>query len=111
ENAMVGHPKVNQAAVVGLEHPKWHERPLMPLVLHDGEEITTEEVHEHLLESFAKWQLPEQFQVVDEIPTTSVGKLDKKVIRIQYGRLSPDAAAQVADAAVRFAGHVVPRGY
>src|SRR5699024_12031908 len=48
ENAMVGHPKVNQAAVVGLEHPKWDERPFMLLVLHDGEEITTEEVHEHL---------------------------------------------------------------
>src|SRR5699024_2278670 len=46
ENAMVGHPKVNQAAVVGLEHPKWDERPFMLLVLHDGEEITTEEVHE-----------------------------------------------------------------
>src|SRR5699024_6353667 len=80
ENAMVGHPKVTHAAVVGLEHPKWDERPFMLLVLHDGEEITTEEVHEHLLQSFAKWQLPEQVQVVDEVPATSVGKIDKKVI-------------------------------
>ena len=93
ENAMVGHPKVNQAAVVGLEHPKWDERPFMLLVLHDGEEITTEEVHEHLLQSFAKWQLPEQFQVVDEIPATSVGKIDKKVIRSQYGDLYQSAAS------------------
>ncbi len=93
ENAMVGHPKVNQAAVVGLEHPKWDERPFMLLVLHDGEEITTEEVHEHLLQSFAKWQLPEQFQVVDEIPATSVGKIDKKVIRSQYGDLYQSEAS------------------
>lgn len=84
ENAMVGHPKVNQAAVVGLEHPKWDERPFMLLVLHEGEEITKEEVNEHLSEKFAKWQLPEQFQVVDAIPATSVGKIDKKVIRSEY---------------------------
>lgn len=84
ENAMVGHPKVNQAAVVGLEHPKWDERPFMLLALLDGEEITKEEVHEHLSKNFAKWQFPEQFMVVDEIPATSVGKVDKKVIRSEY---------------------------
>src|SRR5699024_5836626 len=93
ENAMVGHPKVNQAAVVGLEHPKWDERPFMLLVFNNEEEITTEEVHEHLLQSFAKWQLPEQFQVVDEIPATSVGKIDKKVIRSQYGDLYQSEAS------------------
>lgn len=84
ENLMVAHPKVAQAAVVGLEHPKWDERPFMLLVLNDGEDITREEVDEHLLQHFAKWQLPEQFEVVDEIPATSVGKIDKKVIRKQY---------------------------
>lgn len=84
ENAMVGHPKVVQAAVVGLQHPKWEERPFLLLVLQDGENITREEVDEHLLQNFAKWQLPEQFEVVDEIPATSVGKIDKKVIRKQY---------------------------
>ena len=84
ENAMVGHPKVVQAAVVGLEHPKWDERPFMLLVLQKGQDITKDEVHEHLSERFAKWQLPEQFQVVDEIPATSVGKIDKKVIRSEY---------------------------
>lgn len=84
ENAMVGHPKVAQAAVVGLQHPKWEERPFLLLVLKDGANITREEVDEHLLQYFAKWQLPEQFEVVDEIPATSVGKIDKKVIRKQY---------------------------
>ena len=84
ENAMVAHPKVAQAAVVGLEHPKWDERPFMLLVLNDGEELSREELDEHLLQKFAKWQLPEQFEVVDEIPATSVGKIDKKVIRSQY---------------------------
>lgn len=84
ENAMVGHPKVVQAAVVGLEHPKWDERPFMLLVLRDGETITKNEIDEHLRQRFADWQLPEAFEVVDEIPATSVGKIDKKVIRSQY---------------------------
>ena len=84
ENLMVSHPKVAQAAVVGLEHPKWDERPFMLLVLNDGENITREEIDEHLLQRFAKWQLPEEFKVVEEIPATSVGKIDKKVIRRQY---------------------------
>ena len=87
ENAMVGHPKVAQAAVVGLEHPKWDERPFMLLVLNDGETITKDEIDEHLRQRFAEWQFPEQFEVVDEIPATSVGKIDKKVIRSQYGDL------------------------
>lgn len=84
ENAMVGHPKVVQAAVVGLEHPKWDERPFMLLVLRDGQTITKNEIDEHLRQRFADWQLPEAFEVVDEIPATSVGKIDKKVIRSQY---------------------------
>jgi len=84
ENTMVGHAKVAQAAVVGLEHPKWDERPFMLLVLKDGEEITKDEVDEHLRQSFAEWQLPERFEVVEAIPATSVGKIDKKAIRKQY---------------------------
>ena len=84
ENTMVAHPKVAQAAVVGLEHPKWDERPFMLLVLKDGQEITKDEIHEHLRQRFANWQLPEEFEVVDQIPATSVGKIDKKVIRSQY---------------------------
>ena len=84
ENTMVAHPKVAQAAVVGLEHPKWDERPFMLLVLKDGETITKDEIHEHLKQRFANWQLPEEFEVVDQIPATSVGKIDKKVIRSQY---------------------------
>ncbi|GAA4114959.1 long-chain-fatty-acid--CoA ligase [Enteractinococcus coprophilus] len=84
ENLMVSHPKVVQAAVVGLEHPKWDERPFMLLVLQDGDDITREEIDEHLLQRFAKWQLPEEFKVVDKIPATSVGKIDKKVIRREY---------------------------
>lgn len=84
ENTMVAHPKVAQAAVVGLEHPKWDERPFMLLVLNDGEEITKDEIDEHLKQRFATWQIPEEFEVVDQIPATSVGKIDKKVIRSQY---------------------------
>src|SRR5690625_1661810 len=84
ENTMVAHPKVAQAAVVGLEHPKWDERPFMLLVLKDGESMTKDEIHEHLKQRFANWQLPEEFEIVDQIPATSVGKIDKKVMRSQY---------------------------
>ena len=64
--------------------PKWDERPFMLLVLKDGEDITREEIDEHLLQRFATWQLPEEFKVVEELPATSVGKIDKKVIRHDY---------------------------
>ncbi|MEH0058717.1 long-chain-fatty-acid--CoA ligase [Auritidibacter ignavus] len=84
ENALTAHPKIAQAAVVGLEHPKWEERPFVLVVARDGEEITLDEIHEHLLQDFAKWQLPDSFQVVDHIPATSVGKIDKKKIRAEY---------------------------
>lgn len=67
-----------------MEDPKWDDRPCMLLVLKDGEDITREEIDEHLLQRFAKWQLPEEFKVVEEIPATSVGEVDKKVIRSQY---------------------------
>lgn len=95
ENAMVAHPKVSQAAVVGLEHPKWQERPFLLLVLRDNERITQQEVEDHLLQLFAKWQLPEKFEVVDEIPTTSVGKINKKLIRSIYQDLYRETYQEV----------------
>lgn len=81
ENALVGHPAVREAAVVGIHHPKWQERPLALVVLKDGQSVTQEELQTHLLQSFAKWQLPDSILFVPDIPKTSVGKLNKKVIR------------------------------
>lgn len=86
ENALVSHPAVLEAAVVGCPHPKWEERPLALVVLRDEfkTKVNKEDIHEHLAEKFAKWQLPDEILFVDAILKTSVGKIDKKVIRMKY---------------------------
>lgn len=84
ENLLVSHPSVAQAAVVGLYHPKWQERPFVIVVPVAGHDVTLIDLRAHLSDAFASWQLPEAFQIVDEIPRTSVGKIDKKAIRATY---------------------------
>ncbi|TKJ27583.1 MAG: AMP-dependent synthetase [Promethearchaeota archaeon Loki_b31] len=85
ENTLMTHKGVLEAAVVGLPHPKWEERPLALVVLReDFKSITEEELRQYLTKNFAKWQIPNKIIFVDSIPRTSVGKLDKKVIRIQF---------------------------
>jgi fatty-acyl-CoA synthase len=81
ENALMGHPDVVEAAVVGIPDEKWQERPLATVVVRDGATITPEQLRAHLAETFAKWQLPDAWAFVDEVPRTSVGKFDKKVVR------------------------------
>ncbi|HMK84431.1 MAG TPA: long-chain-fatty-acid--CoA ligase [Steroidobacteraceae bacterium] len=87
ENALAGHPAVLEAVVVGIPHPTWQERPLALVVRRPGLAVTQEQLHEHLLGTFGKWQLPDQILFVTSIPKTSVGKLDKKVIRAEYAGL------------------------
>ena len=94
ENLLVSHPAVAEAAVVGLQHPQWQERPFVLVVPKPGAEITLEEIREHLSSAFAKWQLPEALEIVSQIPKTSVGKLDKKVIRADYADVYEGATAQ-----------------
>jgi len=84
ENALMGHPAVKEACVVGIPHPKWQERPLAAVVLKDGKNATGEELRIFLATSFAKWQLPDAFVFVDAIPRTSVGKFKKIALREQY---------------------------
>ncbi|UCD00828.1 MAG: long-chain-fatty-acid--CoA ligase [Promethearchaeota archaeon] len=85
ENALVSHPGVLEAAVIGIPHPKWDERPLALVVLREGfESIKKDEIHEHLGNTFAKWQLPDEILFVKSIPRTTVGKLNKKVMRMKY---------------------------
>jgi len=87
ENALMGHPAVREAAVVGIPHPKWQERPLALVVLNQGHQVTLQQLREHLSKAFAKWQMPDQVLFVECIPKTSVGKLNKKAIRAEYAAL------------------------
>ena len=86
ENEIVSHPAVLEAAVIGVVHPRWEERPLALVILREEQKgkVTKEDIHEHLSKKYAKWQLPDKVLFVDEIAKTTVGKLDKKVMREQY---------------------------
>ncbi|MEU2033722.1 long-chain-fatty-acid--CoA ligase [Nocardia amamiensis] len=92
ENVLTAHPAVREAAVVGLPHPKWQERPIAVVVFDSGKQATQDELRAHLSSTFAKWQLPDDFVVTDAVPRTSVGKIDKKRIRFQYADLYLDQA-------------------
>ena len=83
ENTLMGHPAVKEAAVVGVPHPKWQERPVAAVVLKDGASATPEELRRFLGQSFAKWQLPDAFVFMETIPRTSVGKFNKIALREQ----------------------------
>jgi len=83
ENAIMAHPKIMEAAVIGLAHTKWDERPIayaVPKPEFKGK-VTQEEVIEFLKDKVAKWWLPDEVRFIDEVPKTSVGKFDKKVLR------------------------------
>jgi len=84
ENALMGHPAVKEACVVGIPHPKWQERPLAAVVLKDGKSVTGDELRIFLGTFFAKWQLPDAFVFVEAIPRTSVGKFKKIALREQF---------------------------
>jgi fatty-acyl-CoA synthase len=85
ENALMAHPKVAEASVVAIPHPKWAERPLACVVPRpDAGEVTKEELIEFLRPSFAKWSLPDDVVFLPELPRTSVGKFDKKVLRDRF---------------------------
>ncbi|HTU33116.1 MAG TPA: long-chain fatty acid--CoA ligase [Candidatus Acidoferrum sp.] len=88
ENALVGHPAVREAAVIGVPHPKWQERPIAVVVLKDGAAASPGELCGFLARRFAKWQLPDAFVFVQELPHTSVGKLLKMKLREQYANWS-----------------------
>ena len=84
ENELMGHPKVAEAAVIGVPHPKWAERPLACVVVKPGEELTKDDVLAFLDGRVAKWWLPDDVVFVDEIPKTSVGKFSKKDLRDKF---------------------------
>ena len=81
ENIAVGHPKVANAAAIGIYHPKWDERPLLIVQAAEGETPTKEEILEQLEGKIAKWWTPDDVQFVDEIPLGATGKINKLALR------------------------------
>ena len=81
ENVALGCTGVTEAAVIGLPHPKWSERPLLIVVRDTGSEVSREEVLAYLDGKIAKWWMPDDVQFVDEIPHTATGKIQKMDLR------------------------------
>jgi len=86
ENAIMGHPKVLEAAVIGIHHPKWEERPLACVVPRPEfvGKLTQDEIIDHLKPLFAKWWLPDEVVFIESVPKTSVGKFAKRELREQF---------------------------
>jgi fatty-acyl-CoA synthase len=94
ENALMAHPDVLEAAVVGIPDEKWQERPLASVVLREGASVKPAELRDFLAQTVASWQLPDAWTFIEAVPRTSVGKFDKKVIRKWYA----DGELDVSDA-------------
>ncbi len=84
ENLLMGHPAVAEAAVIAVPDEQWGERPMAIVVLKDGAEASPDDLRQHLSSHFAKWQLPERVEFIDEIPRTATGKFKKTALREQY---------------------------
>jgi fatty-acyl-CoA synthase len=86
ENMLMAHPDVAEAAVIGVEDEKWGERPLAAIVLRPGGSVSAAELREFLGGQVPRWQLPERWSFIDEVPKTSVGKFAKTRMREAYAR-------------------------
>jgi 3-(methylthio)propionyl---CoA ligase len=94
ENLAVAHPKVAEAAVIGVKHPKWDERPLLIVVLKSGQSADKSEILGFLEGKIAKWWMPDDVAFVEEIPHTATGKIQKITLRERFGNyVLPTAAA------------------
>ncbi|RLM41356.1 fatty-acid--CoA ligase [Haloarcula sp. Atlit-47R] len=103
ENELIAHDDVNEAAVIGVPHERWQERPLAMIVptADADEETLGDELRAHILDSYPKWWVPDNFITIDEVPKTATGKFDKKSLRDEYadeslveGRVPDDAAPE-----------------
>ncbi len=84
ENLAVGHPDIAEAAVIGIAHPKWDERPLLVVVRKAGKDTTKEQILAYMDGKIAKWWMPDDVVFVDEIPHTATGKIQKITLRNQF---------------------------
>ena len=98
EGELMAHPAVAEAAVIAKPDERWSERPLACVVIEDGQDVSPGDLTEHLRPRVAKWWLPDEFAFIDEVPKTSVGKFDKKVLRkrLEDGELESQPAEQPA---------------
>ena len=92
ENLIMSHPKVLEAAVIAVPHPKWVERPLACVVPKPGSTLEPGEIIDFLRPQLARWALPDAVEIIDAVPKTSVGKFDKKVLRERYKSWTPREA-------------------
>lgn len=88
ENTAIGHPEIAEAAVIGVAHPKWDERPLLVAVRHEGASVEGEDLLEYMSDKVARWWLPNDVVFVDELPHTATGKLQKVELRKQFSDYS-----------------------
>ena len=93
EGALMAHPDVLEAAVIAKPDDRWQERPLACVVRREGSEVSADELRDHLSSRVARWWLPDEIAFIDEVPKTSVGKFDKKVLRqrLADGKLEREA--------------------
>jgi fatty-acyl-CoA synthase len=84
ENEVMAHPEVYEAAVVGVPDPKWSERPMVAVVRAEGSSVSADDLVAYLSGRVSRWWVPERWVFLDELPKTSVGKFDKKVIRARH---------------------------
>jgi fatty-acyl-CoA synthase len=94
ENLAVGHPAVAEAAVIGVAHPKWDERPLLIVVRKPGAQVERDDMLQFLSGKIAKWWMPDDVMFVDEIPHTGTGKIQKTVLRERFGKHRLPSAAE-----------------
>ncbi|HTV36277.1 MAG TPA: AMP-binding protein, partial [Xanthobacteraceae bacterium] len=94
ENLAVGHPKVAEAAVIGVRHPKWDERPLLVVVIKQGQSATKAELLSYFEGKVAKWWMPDDVAFVSEIPHTATGKIQKTVLRERFKDYALPTAAK-----------------
>lgn len=85
ENCAVGCPGVAEAAVIGIAHPKWTERPLLLIVRKEGSDVSSQDLLDYLDGKIASWWMPDAVEFIDEIPHTATGKIQKMTLREQFG--------------------------
>jgi 3-(methylthio)propionyl---CoA ligase len=93
ENLAIGHPKVAEAAVIGIRHPKWGERPLLVVVLKKGQSAGKADILDFMRGKTANWWMPDDVVFVEEIPHTATGKIQKMALREQFRDYVPPTAA------------------